>query len=572
MYICVRDVEGMGKKNRVSVTKAYLQRCFALHCGYISPTLPYTKMYVSYIKLHFMEKGEVITLLYHQLFELAQQPEMDFLGLASGWGRTGSDDYNRKKIQFSRSMRKLAMSGPVKYWNGSYYVFTGKIYEPVDSDTVTMAITMLLESINIADMIGKNGVAKAYYLDPVKFFSPLRPRFDLQAFENGVVDLSVPDHPLLLPFSKDYPVVHYNPYKFDAKAKCPKWMHFLYEVLPDKKQRTILQMFLGLGLIQRGEAFDVTNSRYNNGKVELCLLLVGQGANGKSVIFEVAMALFGRDRVSKMDYANLTADGDEGMRGRYPIRNAIFNWSSDTDAKKFGKKNTGMFKRIVSGEPVPMRKLGSDVMESGQIPYLIFNLNELPKPDDNSLGFVRRLQYISFDVVIPKDRQNPELANILIRNELPGIFNWVLRGTNEIRARKFRFPVSTGSRYQVLKTLLGSAPILSWVKAFGLRNDKLASKEISAWVTTNTLYQSFVQFCHDNDVEDEAIVKISSFSRTLWDKCCFHKKRSAKGVVFEVYGSDEEALMRHVVLQPDVDEIEDVDDTKRRKSYIKEDD
>ena len=519
-----------------------------------------------------MERGDVITLIYNQLYEMSKQPDMDFVGLASTWGRTGTEEYDRKKILFSRSMRKLAKDGPVKYWNGSYYVFTGKIYEPVDAETVSMSIVLLLESMGIAAMIGKSGVAKSYFLDPVKFFNPLRPRFDIQAFENGVVDLSIPSHPMLMPFSREYPVIHYNPYKFDAKAQCPRWMHFLYEVLPDKKQRMILQMFLGLGLIQRGEAFDSNNSRYNNGKVELCLLLIGQGANGKSVIFEVAMALFGRDRVSKMDYANLTADGDEGMRGRYPIRNAIFNWSSDTDAKKFGKKNTGMFKRIVSGEPVPMRKLGSDIMEAGQIPYLIFNLNELPKPDDTSLGFIRRLQYISFDVVIPKSRQNPELANILIRDELPGIFNWVLRGTNEIRARKFRFPTSTGSRYQLLMTKLGANPILAWLDTYGIRNDKLGPKEISVWIPTNVLYKSFVQFCEDNDVEEQSIVKISSFSRTLSRDCILHKKRKANGIVFEIYGSSEEDLMRHIVLQPDVEEIEDVDDTKRKKSFIKEDD
>ena len=41
---------------------------------------------------------------------------------------------------------------------------------------------------------------------------------------------------------------------------------------------------------------------------------IGTGANGKSVIFYVACNIFGKDRISKMDYADLTADGDEGMR------------------------------------------------------------------------------------------------------------------------------------------------------------------------------------------------------------------------------------------------------------------
>ena len=56
----------------------------------------------------------------------------------------------------------------------------------------------------------------------------------------------------------------------------------------------ILQMFLGLGLIQRGTAYNPYEGKESS-KIELCLLLIGTGANGKSVIFDVACNLFGKD-------------------------------------------------------------------------------------------------------------------------------------------------------------------------------------------------------------------------------------------------------------------------------------
>jgi phage/plasmid-associated DNA primase len=99
------------------------------------------------------------------------------------------------------------------------------------------------------------------------------------------------------------------------------------------------------------------------------------------------------------------------MRARRLLRDAIFNWSSDSDQRTFGRRRTGVFKRIVSGESVTDRKLGEDVKENYNIPFLIFNLNELPYADDQSLGFIRRLQFISFDVSIPKERQNPDIMN-----------------------------------------------------------------------------------------------------------------------------------------------------------------
>ena len=92
-------------------------------------------------------------------------------------------------------------------------------------------------------------------------------------------------------------------------------MNFIKEVLPDRTSRMILQMFLGLGLIQRGTAYNPYEGKESS-KIELCLLLIGTGANGKSVIFDVACNIFGKDRISKMDYADITAECVEGLRVR----------------------------------------------------------------------------------------------------------------------------------------------------------------------------------------------------------------------------------------------------------------
>ena len=108
----------------------------------------------------------------------------------------------------------------------------------------------------------------------------------------------------------------------------------------------------------------------------------------------------------------------------------------------------------------------------------------------------------SFDVVIPKEKQNPDLANILIKNELPGIFNWVLRGTNELRRRRFKFPPTEGSRKAVLRTLLGANPILAWLKAYSIRNEKNDSHEFPVYISAQDMYESFVMFCKDNEVEE----------------------------------------------------------------------
>lgn len=510
-----------------------------------------------------------IDTLHSQLLLLSRDPKYGIEPLRCEWGKYGSQEYGMRMSQFRRGMRELAKDSPVKWYRGSYYLFNGKVYEPAQDEIIEMAYQMLIEDLSIVPLLNRPGGLSEVFFKTVRLYNVLVPHFDIVAFDNGVVDFGTgAKEPLLMPFSPEYHVTYYHPYRYDPSAKCNRWLNFIHEVLPDRTSRMILQMFLGLGLVQRGTAYNVYEGR-ESGKVELCLLLVGAGANGKSVVFDVACQLFGPDRISKMDYGDLTAEGDEGMRGRFPIRNAIFNWSSDSDPRKFGRKNTGMFKRLVSGEPVPMRELGRNVLEANAIPYLIFNLNELPFPDDASLGFIRRLQYVSFDVSISADRQDPELASKIIRHELSGVFNWVFRGMQELKKRRYRFPAAEGSRKQLLKSLLGSQPILAWIRAYGLRSEPEAKNETGLWFTASQLYDCLAMFCRDNNLDEGDIPTRQRFGRVMWDKCNFVRKRRPDGMTYMVYGLQEPDLHEHVLID-DVPSCGEEDDEP--DSFIKDDD
>ena len=511
-----------------------------------------------------------INKLHTFLLDLSKRSEYGLEALRTDWGNSGSRSFGEKQAMFCRGMRLLAKNCPVKYYKGSYYMFNGRVYEVCDEDIIEVAYQQLMEDFQIAPMMNRLNIRNEVFMKTIRLCNPLRPSFDIVAFNNGVVDFgSGLQYPKVMPFSPDYHVTYYHPYDYNPKAKCDRWSNFLHEVLPDRTSRMILQMFLGLGLVQRGTAYNPYNGKESS-KIELCLLLVGAGANGKSVVFDVACNLFGSDRISKMDYADLTADGDEGMRGRFPIRNAIFNWSSDSDPKKFGRKNTGMFKRLVSGEPVPMRELGKNVLEANAIPYLIFNLNELPFPDDASLGFIRRLQYVSFDVTIPKERQDPDLAGKIIRNELSGVFNWVLRGAQELRKRRFRFPAAEGSIRQLLVSLLGSQPAMAWIRAYGMRSDAAAKGEISTWIPSRVLYDHMVRFCRNNDVEENKIPSMQKFGRDMWERYGFFKKRSSEGNLYQVYGVTLDDLKEDLLINEIAPAGEE--DEKEPDTFIKEDD
>ena len=503
--------------------------------------------------------------------DLAKLPKYAFGSLRSNWGYTNGPMFNEKRSQFSISMESLARDCAIKYYNGNYYFFNGKVYEIVSSDVIEIAYEMLVRDLAIGPMMNKPTVRRDGFMKIVSARNSFEPRLDLIGFKNGVLDLSDPKKPLFGDFSPEYPITYYRPYEYDERARCDRWQLFLREVLPDKTSRTILQMFMGLGLTQRNVAFD-DKWRNSAGNVELCLLLIGGGANGKSVIFEVMRALFGDEKISKIDYSTLTAGGDEGLRGRLPIRGAIFNWSSDSNPRKFGSNRSeqNIFKQLVSGEPVPIRGIGRNVEECREIPYLIFNLNALPNTDDDTNGMMRRLQIIPFDVTIPRSKRDPNLANSIIRNELPGIFNWVMRGTKELFRKKFRFPDAEGSRLALLRTLITTSPVIAWVRTYNIRCDKEAPNEVPVYMSGGDLYDAFVRFCKDNDVDEKMIPTINKFGRDLRDKCNFFKKRTGNGVYYEMYGTTLDRL-KNPVFVTDIQDL-DEDGDAIEESFIKDED
>ena len=487
-----------------------------------------------------------------------------FGSLGGNWGYKNSEGYSTKRLQFLQAARDLAKSIHVLYGGGKFYAFNGMIYEVIDSVVLKQAYLRLLERFNIVVMLNDTKGFNDYFLDVIKMYNPLQPKFDVVAFKNGVLEVSENA------FHKHNPKYHctyYHNYNYFPKAKCPMWQSFLKEVLPDRNARLTLQMYMGLGLIERSTVYTQEDAEDGN-SVELCLLLIGNGSNGKSVVFNTAMGVFGSRRISGVDYEELVSDGDEGMRARKLMRGKIFNWCSDASPKQFGRR-TDRFKRIVSGEPITDRGIGENVAENYQCPYLIFNLNDIPLTDDKSYGFIRRLQYIPFTVTIPKEQQNKALSFELVK-EYSGIFNWVMRGCRAIKARGFQFPDSDGQRRYLLATKLNACPTLAFVDAYGIR---AKGKTSEPFIEMNALEicQLVTRFAQDNgyyeDITPNAVGRALS-GKVGTEGVVFYRKHLSDGNYYRFYGVTREYLEQPIHLMSD--EMPNVENV--RSLYFDEDD
>ena len=205
---------------------------------------------------------------------------------------------------------------------------------------------------------------------------------------------------------------------YDSAADTPLFNKYLNEVLPDKTAQDVLAEYCGYIF-----------TKNQNMKLEKALLLYGGGANGKSVMFEIIMALLGRENVTNYSLQNLT---DASGYRRAMIGNKLLNYSSEIN----GKMATDVFKQLVSGEPVEARLPYGQPQILHEYARLMFNCNELPKDIENTHAFTRRLLILNFDVTIPEEKQDKDLARKIIDNELPGVFNWILEGLERLMEKK----------------------------------------------------------------------------------------------------------------------------------------
>ena len=207
-------------------------------------------------------------------------------------------------------------------------------------------------------------------------------------------------------------------YEYDPNATCPRFEKYLCEVQPEEANREALQMLAGLAL--------VPDCRYNVG-----FFLYGQAGTGKSVFVNVLTALVGKENCCNVPLARL-AD----RFGLAPLTEKLLNIVGELPQMPENGRSAdveGFFKSITSGDEIPVERKGIDGWKARAIARMVFATNIMPAFTDRSAGVWDRVRIIPFNQVFRgKPNQNPNLTAELLE-ELPGIFNWAMRGLAKLR-------------------------------------------------------------------------------------------------------------------------------------------
>lgn len=305
-----------------------------------------------------------------------------------------------------REVRGALCESGLRYVDGVLSHYDGGCYVPIRREAVTLTLSNVLYSLGVgaSDVRRMGDMPLSAVWDMSLESDPM-----LLSFDDCVFDLRDGSR---RPHSPSCPVVWRMGYALGDGACCPEWRSFLSEVMPDESERSCLQEFLGLCLMDRRSL-----------SVEKMAVFVGGGANGKSVVFDVVKAALGPDRVGYLSPDQL-ADPKQASS----LSGKAVNFAPDV---RKGASFDSALKALASSQEVQGWKLyeGSVTL---RCPPLVFALNEMPRFRDVTDAFFRRLLVFRFGVTIPPDRQDRGLACRIASRERAGVFLWMYEGARRL--------------------------------------------------------------------------------------------------------------------------------------------
>ncbi len=211
----------------------------------------------------------------------------------------------------------------------------------------------------------------------------------------------------LLPHTPDFFVLSSQPYSYNPQAECPRWIQYLDESLDDDEVKVVMQEFYGLCLThdQRFHKF---------------LFLQGLSRTGKGVAFTILQEMVGRENVS-----NVALRDFGGPFGLQPMLGKKLNINAEIP--ELDRIAEDILKEYVGGSTViNYNRKHLPTISTIQRARLAFSSNNYPNFRDRTEGLWNRMLLIPFNEIV--QNEDIHLEEHLVKNELPGIFNWACAG------------------------------------------------------------------------------------------------------------------------------------------------
>ena len=257
------------------------------------------------------------------------------------------------------------------------------------------------------------------------------------------------------------------PYAFDPEATCPQWTQFTGWMFHEDDQLIqFVQEWFGYCLV-------LDHSQ------QVFVVVVGDGANGKSVLLETLKHLVGQKNCSSVAL--------ESFDGRFDLAMTIGKLVNIvSEIGDVAKLPEGKLKSFVAGDLMTFDRKHREPLQVNPTARLVFATNKLPTFTDRSDGIWRRFIPLPCDATIAPRDQDRTLPQKL-QTELPGILNWALAGLARLRKRGC-FGVPEAAKRLIAVHRGASHPELLFLQEY-------CEAQADAEIGCTELYRSYQNWC-----------------------------------------------------------------------------
>jgi putative DNA primase/helicase len=291
---------------------------------------------------------------------------------------------------------------------------------------------------------------------------------NLIPLENGVLNLDTME---LKPHSPEYMFFNKIPVKYNPQAKCPSIDKFLREITNGEDDVALLEEWTGYCLFR--EYF-----------IAKALMLVGEGANGKSTFLSLLKSFLGAKNVSGRSLQEL----EENRFAKADLHTKLANIHADLPDQAL--QRTGMFKMLTGRDWITAERKFQNSFNYVNYAKLTYSANMVPGVFDDTGAFFRRWHIVVFPNTFEADRADPYLIHKLTtEEELSGLLNRALEKLKKIRMTG---SFSNSKTTDEIKEdyIRKSSPIASFVM------DEI-EVDSEGWIVKKELYSAFARYCRE---------------------------------------------------------------------------
>ncbi|MGO9116842.1 MAG: phage/plasmid primase, P4 family [Desulfomonilaceae bacterium] len=374
-----------------------------------------------------------------------------------------------KRFEPSVYVSEILLRNHVISLYGEYYKYQDGVYKPWNDTEIKGLIwnwsNRTASVAQIESTVKLLGIETYINPDAVNPLGCLNLRSGILNTETGELAAHDPKRifTIQIPVSCPHPPSKGN----TKKLKCPQFQAYLNRVLPDRDQQALVWEMLGY--------FLTTDCRY-----EKAFLMLGPGHNGKTVLLDIVRALL-RGYVSELRLADLGHSYRPAL-----LQNKLLNITAEGESSEY--VDDVAIKSLISGEDMTIERKYCDPVSIKPYAKLIVAANSLPRTKDKSYGYFRRWIPIAFDVEIPLEERDEELAKKIVSEELDEIFYGALLGLRRLRKnRHFTIPVSSNELLDEYEKQTN--PVITFLE------ECISDKAPYAMVSLASLYARYKDWC-----------------------------------------------------------------------------